>query len=530
MHARQALGFAYKQRFRHLIYGLFFTSVSCWGYHYVCLLFCGFRFAISHYIDQTQFKESASLVRIVHQVQVYIQRTRGQKVRMAVSERLRTAGESTSVARASYPTGDVEADTKSGSSCSIRSPVDGSLTGQEAELEPSPGEGEEEEKEEELVADHADGEAAATRKRKLQPLKNPKKSLKRSKVPAPLNLSESNNSTHATNSREGSLASSNSAYFPPISNQSIKSAPAKVTQHSKFQPRVQYMGKASSRQSIQVNNNTGANYGKAPMPSAGMMTAMNPYMPMNRYIMSPYYNPYGLPPPHMANKPMMTPYGSYPYPMAPRTSVPFAMQSNSARPYEENEYGATGYRNKRVNDFSDSPLSGTASAGKPRRSEEGSGNSSVGSSANASPTRQRTDLGPADVIHAEEYHFERDPLLSANSKATSASTSMSRGRGSSSPRTREAEPDEDDEEGTDLAIEDGAVPTPTFTTFQRSLQQQQSPTLLQGEIRLSSHIFAFEFPVSSSNVDKRMFMSICNKVWNESKELAKKPSHHRKSK
>lgn len=26
-----------------------------------------------------------------------------------------------------------------------------------------------------------------------------------------------------------------------------------------------------------------------------MMTAMNPYMPMNRYIMSPYYNPYGAP-------------------------------------------------------------------------------------------------------------------------------------------------------------------------------------------------------------------------------------------
>lgn len=217
--------------------------------------------------------------------------------------------------------------------------------------------------------------------------------------------------------------------------------------------------------------------------------------------------------------------------MAPRTSVPFGMQASSARPYEENEYGAGGYRNKRTNDFSDSPLSGTASVGKARRSDEGSRNSSVGSSANVSPTPQHTDLGPADVIHAEDYHFERDPVLSANSKttSTSTSTSMSRGRGSSSPRTHEAEPDEDDEEGTDLAIEDGAVPTPTFTTFQRSLQQQQSPTLLQGEIRLSSHIFAFEFPLSSSNVDKRMFMSICNKVWNESKELAKKPSHHRKS-
>lgn len=178
---------------------------------------------------------------------------------MAVSERLRTAGESTSVARASYATGDAEADMKGGSSsCSSSRSL-----GQSRRRAGGAGAG----------AGGAScrpcgGEAAATRKRKVQPLKNPKKSLKRSKVPAPLNLSESNSSTHATNSREGSLASSNSAYFPPISNQSIKSAPAKVTQHSKFQPRVQYLGKASSRQSIQVNNNNGssANYGKAPCP------------------------------------------------------------------------------------------------------------------------------------------------------------------------------------------------------------------------------------------------------------------------
>lgn len=154
---------------------------------------------------------------------------------MAVSERLRTAGESTSVARASYATGDAEADMKGGSSSCSSSRSLGQSPEEEQE-EPGAGAGG-------RAADHADGEAAATRKRKVQPLKNPKKSLKRSKVPAPLNLSESNSSTHATNSREGSLASSNSAYFPPISNQSIKSAPAKVTQHSKFQPRVQYLGR-----------------------------------------------------------------------------------------------------------------------------------------------------------------------------------------------------------------------------------------------------------------------------------------------
>ncbi|EJS41380.1 dig1p [Saccharomyces arboricola H-6] len=449
---------------------------------------------------------------------------------MAVSERLRTSSEDSSMTKASLEPVKVASSSKNNSKNNKSPSEEESATGQEADLEHS--------SEEEPVSkstdrtDHADGEAGATKKRRLQPLKNSKKSLKRGKVPAPLNLSESNTHTHAGSSKEGSVASANAAYF---TSQSVKSAPAQVTQHSKFQPRVQYLGKASSRQSIQVNNNNNNNnYGKTPVPSAGVMAAMNPYMPMNRYIMSPYYNPYGIPLPHMMNKPIMTPYGSYPYPMAPRTSVPFTMQGGSARPYDENEYSVSGYRSKRMNDSSDSPLSGTASTGKTERSEEDSRNSSTGSSANVSPIHQPTDLGPADVIPAEEYQFERDALLSANAKTRSTSTSTSTSTSASASRRRgswhDAEPNEDDEESTDLAIEDGAVPTPTFTTFQRSLQQHQSPTLLQGEIRLSSHIFAFEFPLSSSNVDKRMFMSICNKVWNESRGLAKKSSHNRTSK
>ncbi|GMC19450.1 unnamed protein product [Saccharomyces cerevisiae] len=452
---------------------------------------------------------------------------------MAVSARLRTTAEDTSIAKSTQdPIGDTEisvANAKGSSDSNIKNSPGGNSVGQESELEHVPEEDDSGDKE----ADHEDSETATAKKRKAQPLKNPKKSLKRGRVPAPLNLSDSNTNTHGGNIKDGNLASSNSAHFPPVANQNVKSAPAQVTQHSKFQPRVQYLGKASSRQSIQVNNSSNS-YGKPHMPSAGIMSAMNPYMPMNRYIMSPYYNPYGIPPPHMLNKPIMTPYVSYPYPMGPRTSIPYAMQGGNARPYEENEYSASSYRNKRVNDSYDSPLSGTASTGKTRRSEEGSRNSSVGSSANAGPTQQRADLRPADMIPAEEYHFERDALLSANTKARSASTSTSTSTSTNRDRSswHEAEPNEDEEEGTDLAIEDGAVPTPTFTTFQRTSQpQQQSPSLLQGEIRLSSHIFAFEFPLSSSNVDKKMFMSICNKVWNESKELTKKSSsHHRTGK
>ena len=66
------------------------------------------------------------------------------------------------------------------------------------------------------------------------------------------------------------------------------------------------------------------------------------------------------------------------------------------------------------------------------------------------------------MIPAEEYHFERDALLSANAKARSASTSTSTSTSTNRDRSswHEAEPNEDEEEGTDLAIEDGAVPLP----------------------------------------------------------------------
>ena len=75
--------------------------------------------------------------------------------------------------------------------------------------------------------------------------------------------------------------------------------------------------------------------------------------------------------------------------------------------------------------------------------------------------------------------------------------------------------DDDDDEDSDLAIESDALPTPIFT------RRPAAPEMMQGEIRIMQNKFSFEFPVTNSQVDRKMFLSICNKIWVESRELEK---------
>lgn len=79
----------------------------------------------------------------------------------------------------------------------------------------------------------------------------------------------------------------------------------------------------------------------------------------------------------------------------------------------------------------------------------------------------------------------------------------------------EDEEEEEEEEGADLAIESDALPTPIFT------KPPQIPELLQGEIRILQNRFSFEFPKNEDGIERKMFLSICNKIWKESKELNK---------
>lgn len=77
------------------------------------------------------------------------------------------------------------------------------------------------------------------------------------------------------------------------------------------------------------------------------------------------------------------------------------------------------------------------------------------------------------------------------------------------------EPDQDpdnndDTESAHLAIEDDPRPFPS--------SEPRGPNVL-GEIRISGNVFSYEFPSGRPSIDKKMFMSICDKVWDESRRL-----------
>ncbi|QLQ81884.1 hypothetical protein HG537_0G01380 [Torulaspora globosa] len=78
----------------------------------------------------------------------------------------------------------------------------------------------------------------------------------------------------------------------------------------------------------------------------------------------------------------------------------------------------------------------------------------------------------------------------------------------------DSEQDQDTENGDDtesahLAIEDNPRPFPS---------SEPRDTVL-GEIRISGNVFSYEFPSQRPSIDKKMFMSICDKVWDESRRL-----------
>ena len=97
----------------------------------------------------------------------------------------------------------------------------------------------------------------------------------------------------------------------------------------------------------------------------------------------------------------------------------------------------------------------------------------------------------------------------ANGRAHPRGQTQERSPASSSSSSGE------DEEEADLAIESDALPTPVFT------KPPEPPELMQGEVRIMQNKFSFEFPVNSPAVDRKMFLSICNKIWTESRELDK---------
>ncbi|OXB41277.1 hypothetical protein B1J92_L12782g [Nakaseomyces glabratus] len=70
---------------------------------------------------------------------------------------------------------------------------------------------------------------------------------------------------------------------------------------------------------------------------------------------------------------------------------------------------------------------------------------------------------------------------------------------------------EEDDDHSHLAIEDGAIPTPNIT---RDVQGAITKDV-QGAITINNHSYEFQFPSRTADTDRKLFLSICNKIWSE---------------
>lgn len=132
-------------------------------------------------------------------------------------------------------------------------------------------------------------------------------------------------------------------------------------------------------------------------------------------------------------------------------------------------------------------------------------------------------------------------------------------------RDKEDEENEEDIEESDLAIEEGAIPTPIFTRFPDEVKENPVPNIngynrnrnkanaavvnanhnntnntnmspgtggntnntsfnggknMFGEIRILANRYTFEFTEGENpELNKKIFMSICNQIWNESNSM-----------
>ncbi|CCD24183.1 Dig2p NDAI_0C05240 [Naumovozyma dairenensis CBS 421] len=325
-------------------------------------------------------------------------------------------------------------------------------------------------------------EGFITSKKRNLPLKNSNKSLKRKKIPSPLDLPGSNNSTYNTSGNSSTTSATHYMNDPILA----QSAPAHTTQFRKLnnnnpqritKPRVRYLGRVNTvatntaginrqqrlmqgqlqqfpfqSQQQQQQQQYLAYYQNSTPTGAISSLPMNPYM--SPYIASPQYIPPPPPPPPQPRSAIMTPMMYHnstgtqfiPY---PRSALPYSMQS----PYSINNTMTPAARNF----IRPSSLKGNV------------------------PTQKKQE---------------------------------------------QAREQEENDENPDLAIEEDADSSPTLSEnpVPSSVESitPQHVSIMQGEIRILRNAFGFEFPCNSDSIDKKLFLSICGKIWDESKELNKK--------
>ncbi|SCV03228.1 LAME_0H08746g1_1 [Lachancea meyersii CBS 8951] len=302
------------------------------------------------------------------------------------------------------------------------------------------------------------------------------KSLKRARVPPPLNIGSS---TANSEEKLPSFAQSSNSHY-----MGAKSAPAHITRYPRGKSKVQYLGRASRAES-----------------QARKRPRVNPSWPP---MMNPAFTPYGYyqhpqtatVPYHMGYGPFQNAYQA-PYVMAP---VPYAMIQT---PFTDPSAAQTTLQQDFETYRSQNPGVGTRdlfgnneSRWAPIQVQPQSARDEFFGSRTQKPSRQMKRPFQKNEAVSDENENENE-----NEKENE--------------NGNENEDDSDNEEA-DLAIEEGAEPTSTMTSRLANL------TTLDGELRLHDDSFGFSFSLLEAATDKKMFMSICDKVWDEFQTLSKR--------
>ncbi|EDO14733.1 hypothetical protein Kpol_333p3 [Vanderwaltozyma polyspora DSM 70294] len=328
-------------------------------------------------------------------------------------------------------------------------------------------------------------------------------SLKRKRIPSPLNLSKSYDHYSATTSDATPI---NQDYNSNSSNSNIgghtingnskstyQSAPPHITKHViRKKPRVQYLGKSTG------------------IPNARQMRSMQMYPSYNQrsrtpygqfypnLMMDPYMSPYHG---QMSGYPLRTPFQSQFNPQFfgyPRTAVPYTSQSQYYKDFPRN-----------------SGLTSPAGSKNNSPNSRGPSSSPLGSTSNinaysSNPSRYQQSSTEIKYYDENKQNIDRN---NDNDNANSSDDNDATGGND------EDDDDDENDENTDLAIAADDEPPQVIAVNNDSSQS----SLMQGEIRLLRHTFSFEFPLATTTfekkIDKKMFMSICDKVWDESQIL-----------
>ncbi|AET38269.1 Dig1p Ecym_2549 [Eremothecium cymbalariae DBVPG len=330
------------------------------------------------------------------------------------------------------------------------------------------------------------------------------KSLKRSKVPSPLNIGTANN-----------VARGQHVNFHPTG---VESAPANMTNYRQanhhqrnrvLKPRVQYIGKNSSRQQ----------YSRRGFPVPMGYPSVLPVYSCGPQYQSSLGHSQSLLHPCM---PMLHPLTAY-----PRLNVPQPQQQQMSSQTIPSQQGLS-YKTR----------TGSDNTSKIQVDFE---NFMEGNKQNlvatrdffANNTSKWAPLKAQPLSAQENFFFGRHSHNKSSSDRSDNDDAADRSKdnfidqstASSATATGSDSCAPENSNTSECQAMSNSMPIPPRVTS-ASLNPlpgfaSNLPTCerIRGEITILEDTFAFEFSTTKDKIDKRMFMSICDKVWDESKKL-----------